>query len=288
MTENSLQGKVCLVTGSTSGIGKVTARELANRGATVVLVSRSRAKGEATQAEIKQTTSNQHVELLVADLSALEDVCRLPAEFQQTHPHLHVLVNNAGGAYPTRTLTSEGVEATLAVNYLAPFLLTELLLDTLKASAPARIVNVSSAQHANASIEFDNLQGEKKYANLSNYGQAKLALLLWTYELARRLEGTGVTVNALHPGIVATDFVMGMNGPAAWAMRLLKPLLLTSEQGAQTTLYLATSPQVEGVTGKYFVKSHEKQSSSRSYDQTVGSRLWEVTEQLVARSTLPR
>ncbi len=284
MTENRLEGKICLVTGSTSGIGKVTARELASRGATVVLVSRSRAKGEATQAEIKQATGNQQVELLVADLSVLEDVRRLAAEFQQTHDHLHLLVNNAGGAYPRRTLTPDGFEATLAVNYLAPFLLTELLLDTLKASAPARIVNVSSAQHATASIVFDNLQGEKKYANLGSYGQAKLAVLLWTYELARRLEGTGVTVNALHPGITATNFPAGMAGPAAWAMKLGKPFLLTVEQGAQTTLYLATSPQVEGVTGKYFVKSQEKSSSSRSYDQAVGSRLWEVSEQLVART----
>src|ERR1700680_1799738 len=229
MTEFGLQGKVCLVTGSTSGIGKVTARELANRGASVVLVSRSRAKGEATRADIKQATGNQDVELLVADLSLLEDVRRLAVEFQHTHDHLHLLVNNAGGAYPTRTLTSEGFEATLAVNYLAPFLLSELLLDTLKASAPARIINVSSAQHANASIEFDNLQGEKRYANLRNYNQAKLALLLWSYELARRLEGTGVTVNALHPGVTATNFVSGMNGPAAWVMKLGKPLLLTSE-----------------------------------------------------------
>ena len=225
MTENQLQGKICLVTGSTSGIGKVTARELANRGATVVLVSRSHAKGEATLAEIKQATGNQQVELLVADLSEMEDVRRLAAEFQQTHNHLHLLVNNAGCAYPTRTLTSNGFEATLAVNYLAPFLLTELLLDTLKASAPARIVNVSSAQHANASIEFDNLQGEKKYANLRNYNQVKLALLLWTYELARRLEGTGITVNALHPGVTASNFPSGMIGPAAWAMRILLSLI---------------------------------------------------------------
>ncbi|HCF87120.1 MAG TPA: short-chain dehydrogenase [Ktedonobacter sp.] len=284
MTENHLEGKICFVTGSTSGIGKVTARELADRGATVVLVSRNRAKGEAIQAEIKQATGNQHVDLLVADLSLLEDVRRLATEFQQTYPHLHLLVNNAGCAYPRRTLTSEGLEATLAVNYLAPFLLTELLLDTLKASAPARIVNVSSAQHTNASIEFDNLQSEKKYANLRSYNQAKLALLLWTYELARRLEGTGVTVNALHPGITATNFPSGMTGAAAWVMRLSKPFLLTPEKGAQTTLYLATSPEVEGVTGKYFVKSQETKSSNGSYDQTVGSRLWEVTEQLVARS----
>jgi NAD(P)-dependent dehydrogenase (short-subunit alcohol dehydrogenase family) len=284
MTENHLEGKICLVTGSTSGIGKVTARELAKQGATVVLVSRTRAKGEATQTEITQATGNPHVELLVADLSLLADVRRLASEFQHTYSHLHLLVNNAGCAYPTRTLTSEGLEATLVVNYLAPFLLTELLLDTLKASAPARIVNVSSAQHANAHIDFDNLQGEKKYGNLSTYNQAKLAVLLWTYELARRLKGTGVTVNALHPGITATNFPSGMTGVLAWGMKLSKPFLLTPEKGAQTTLYLATSPEVEGVTGKYFVKSHETTSSNDSYDQTVGARLWEVTEQLVARS----
>lgn len=283
MAEKSMQGKICLVTGSTSGIGKVTARELANKGASVVLVSRSREKGEATQAEIKQATGNQDVELLVADLSLLEDVRRLATEFQQTHDHLHLLVNNAGCAYPTRTLTSDGLEATLAVNYLAPFLLTELLLDTLKASAPARIINISSAQHVNASIEFDNLQGEKKYTNLGSYNQAKLAVLLWTYELARQLEGTGVTVNALHPGIVASNFVAGMVGVPAVVMKLGKPFLLTVEQGAQTTLYLATSSDVDGVSGKYFVKSQEKKSSAGSYDQAVGSRLWEVTEQLVAR-----
>jgi NAD(P)-dependent dehydrogenase (short-subunit alcohol dehydrogenase family) len=284
MTENRLEGKICLVTGSTSGIGKVTARELAKQGATVVLVSRARAKGEATQAEITQATGNPHVELLVADLSLLADVRRLASEFQHTSPHLHLLVNNAGCAYPTRTLTSEGLEATLVVNYLAPFLLTELLLDRLKASAPARIVNVSSAQHANAHIDFDNLQGEKKYGNLSTYNQAKLAVLLWTYELARRLKGTGVTVNALHPGITATNFPSGMTGVLAWGMKLSKPLLLTPEKGAQTTLYLATSPEVEGVSGKYFVKSHETTSSNDSYDQTVGARLWEVAEQLVAGS----
>jgi NAD(P)-dependent dehydrogenase (short-subunit alcohol dehydrogenase family) len=284
MTENQLEGKICLVTGSTSGIGKVTARELATRGATVVLVSRTRAKGAATQTEITQATGNPHVELLVADLSLLADVRRLATEFQHTYSHLHLLVNNAGCAYPTRTLTSEGLEATLVVNYLAPFLLTELLLDMLKASAPARIVNVSSAQHANARIDFDNLQGEKKYGNLSSYNQAKLALLLWTYELARRLEGTGVTVNALHPGITATNFPSGMTGVLAWGMKLAAPFLLTPEKGAQTTLYLATSPEVEGVTGKYFVKSHETTSSNDSYDQAVGARLWEVTERLVARS----
>src|ERR1700694_1284196 len=282
MTEIHLQGKICLVTGSTSGIGKVTARELANRGATVVLVSRSRAKGEATQAEIKQATGNQQVELLVADLSLLEDVRRLAAEFQQTHPHLHLLVNNAGCAYPTRTLTSEGVEMTLAVNYLAPFLLTNLLLDTLKASAPARIVNVSSNSHEAGYIKLDNLQSKNPYRSMKVYGQAKLAVVLFTYELARRLEGTGVTVNCLHPGFVATHFGQRDVGPA---FRLLVKVIgsfgASPQKGAKTSIYLASSPEVEGVTGNYFVKSTPKRSAAISYDEMLQRHLWEQSAKLV-------
>lgn len=284
MTEMSLQGKICLVTGSTSGIGKVTARELANKGATVVLVSRNRAKGEATQAEIKQTTGNENVDLLVADLSFLQEVRRLVAEFQQKYSHLHILINNAGGAYGSREVTSEGLEATFVVNYLAPFLLTELLVETLKASAPARIINVSSMAHSR-DIAFDNLQGEKHYATMSNYGQAKLALILFTYELARRLEGTGVTVNTLHPGLVASNFNGGTKGIFHFLAGIAYFFAgISVEKGAQTTLYLATSPQVEGVTGKYFVNKQEKKTARRSYDQALGQRLWQVSEQLVAHS----
>ncbi len=284
MTEMSLQGKICLVTGSTSGIGKVTARELANKGATVVLVSRNRAKGEATQAEIKQTTGNENVDLLVADLSLLQEVRCLAVEFQQKYSHLHILVNNAGGVYSPRKVTSEGLEATLALNYLAPFLLTELLVDTLKASAPARIINVSSMAHSR-NIAFDNLQGEKSYAAMRNYGQAKLALILFTYELARRLEGTGVTVNALHPGLVASNFNSGTKGMTHFIGEVVYFFAgISVKQGAQTTLYLATSPQVEGVTGKYFANNQEKKSARSSYDQALGQRLWKVSEQLVARS----
>jgi NAD(P)-dependent dehydrogenase (short-subunit alcohol dehydrogenase family) len=287
MSEMSLQGKICLVTGSTSGIGKVTARELANKGATVVLVSRSRAKGEATLAEIKQSTGNENVDLLVADLSLLQEVRRLAAEFQQKYHHLHILVNNAGGVYSSRTVTSEGLEATVVVNYLAPFLLTELLLETLKASAPARIINVSSMAHSR-NIAFDNLQGEKRYAAMSNYGQAKLALILFTYELARRLEGTGVTVNALHPGLVASNFNSGTKGITHFLVGVFYSIAgISVEKGAQTTLYLATSPQVEGVTGKYFANNQEKKTAKRSYDQALGQHLWQVSEQLVAHSTAP-
>jgi len=288
MSEINMQGKICLVTGSTSGMGKVTAKELAKMGATVVLVGRNREKGEATQAEIKRETGNENVDLLIADLSLLQDVRHLAAEFQQKYHHLHVLVNNAGAIYSSREVISEGLEATFAVNYLAPFLLTELLVETLKASAPARIVNVSSEVHRIGNIAFDNLQGEKRYATMSNYAQAKLAVILSTYELARRLEGTGVTVNVMSPGQMSGDnFNMGATGLIAFVTMLTKPFVMAVEVGAQTETYLATSPQVEGVTGKCFAKSQEKTSSKRSYDQALGQRLWQVSEQLVARSMIP-
>ena len=287
MSDISMRGKVCLVTGSTSGMGKVTARELANKGATVVLVCRNREKGEATQAEIRRETGNENVDLLVADLSLLQDVRHLADEFQQKYHQVHVLVNNAGAIYSTREVTSEGLEATFVVNYLAPFLLTELLVETLKASAPARIINVSSEVHRIGTIAFDNLQGEKSYAAMSNYAQAKLAVIFSTYELARRLEGTGVTVNVMSPGQMSSDnFNASLTGLLAVVTKLTQPFVMTVEKGAQTEIYLATSPQVEGVTGKCFVKSQEKKSSKRSYDQAVGQRLWQVSEQLAAPSML--
>ena len=285
MSEISMRGKICLVTGGTSGMGKVTARELAKSGATVVLVARNREKGEATQAAIRQETGNENVDLLIADLSLLQEVRRLVAEFQQKYRHLHVLVNNAGAIYSSREVTSEGFEATFVVNYLAPFLLTELLVETLKASAPARIVDVSSEVHRIGSIAFDNLQGEKHYATMSNYAQAKLAVILSTYELARRLEGTGVTVNVMSPGQMSSDnFNAGASGLVALVTKLTKPFVMTVEKGAQTEIYLATSLQVEGVTGKCFANSQEKKSSRSSYNQALGQRLWQDSEQLVARS----
>ncbi|HLZ58217.1 MAG TPA: SDR family oxidoreductase [Ktedonosporobacter sp.] len=287
MIQSSLQGKICLVTGSTSGIGKVTARELANRGATVVLVARNRSKGEAAQAEIKQITGNENVDLLVANLSLLQEVRRLAEEFQQKYSQLHILVNNAGGVYSSRTITSEGLEATLVFNYLAPFLLTELLINTLKASAPARVINVSTMIHS-SNIAFDNLQGEKSYTALGNYGQAKLALIIFTYELARRLEGSGVTVNVLHPGLVRSNFNRGTKGVVHFISELAYFFAgISVEQGAQTALYLATSPQVEGVTGKYFAKNRESKSTPISYDQTLAQHLWQVSEQLSARTMQP-
>lgn len=296
MTEIDMQGKVCLVTGSSSGIGKVTARELARMGATVVMVCRNRAKGEAVQAEIKEVSGNAQVDLIIGDLSSLADVSRVASEFKQKYSQLHVLINNAGGVNAERKVTTDGLEYTFATNYLAPFLLTELLLDVLKASTPARIVNVSSYGHTAGAIDFADLQGERRYSPMKAYTQSKLAQIYYTYELADQLEGTGVTVNALHPGLVASNFNDGMTGFMNFLMRVFYFFAgIDVEKGAQTTLYLATSPEVEGVSGKYFSNSKETASSKRSYDEAVRKRLWQASEELIrpydqpsANEVLPR
>lgn len=280
MTENSLQGKICLVTGSNSGIGKVTARELARMGATVVMVCRNRAKGEAARQEIQAATGSDKVDLLVADLSSMAEVRRVADDFKQKYTQLHILIHNAGGANNVRKTTTDGYEATFAANYLAPFLLTNLLLDVLKASAPARIVNVSSAAHVRGKIDFADLQGAQSYSVWKAYGQAKLALLLFTYELASQLQGSGVTVNALHPGVIASNFDQGLSSFLRWGWKLITPLLASVEQGAQTTLFLATAPEVEGVSGKYFSNRKETKSSGRSYDESTRLRLWQISEEL--------
>jgi len=288
--ERNMQGKVCLVTGSSSGIGFVTARELARMGATVVMVCRNRAKGEAAQAEIKEASGNAQVDLIVADLSELSQVRRVANEFKQRYTQLHVLVNNAGGANSEHKVTADGLEFTFATNYLAPFLLTQLLLDVLKASAPARIVNVSSFAHTQGKIDFADLQGTQRYSAVKAYGQSKLAQVYFTYELASQLEGTGVTVNALHPGMVTSSFNRGTKG----FVHLLGEVVyffagINVEKGAQTTLYVATSPEVEGMSGKYFSQSKqgkETPSSPLSYDVAIRRRLWEVSQELIRQSEL--
>jgi NAD(P)-dependent dehydrogenase (short-subunit alcohol dehydrogenase family) len=285
MAKGNMQGKVCLVTGCSAGIGKVTARELATMGATVVMVCRNRAKGEAAQAEIKEASGNDQVALIVADLSELSQVRRVANEFKKSYTQLHVLINNAGGIHSEHKVTSDGLEYTFATNYLAPFLLTHLLLDVLKASAPARIVNVSSAGHTQGKIDFADLQGSQRYSFTKAYGQSKLAQIYFTYELASQLEGTGVTVNALHPGMVASNFNDGMKGMAHVIGGVIYFLAgITVEKGAQTTLYLAASPDVEGVSGKYFSDCKEVSSSRLSYDVTVRQRLWNVSEELIRQS----
>ncbi len=276
-----MDGKVVLITGATNGIGKVTALELARLGARVVIVGRDAAKTEATAGELRPASGNAQVDFLVADLSSQAQVRRLAEEFQHKYPRLDVLVNNAGMYFAQRQETVDGIERTFALNHLAYFLLTNLLLDTLKASAPARIVNVSSAAHNGVSLNFDDLQNrEYGMAGYRAYGQSKLANLLFTYELARRLQGTRVTANALHPGAVGTGFGKNNRGLVKLAMGLISRFELTPEQGAQTEIYLASSPEVESASGQYFVRCKPARSSPASYDEPAQRRLWEISAQM--------
>ena len=276
-----MRGKVCVVTGATSGIGQVTAAALAAQGAHVIVVGRNRAKAQQVVGEIRRQSGNEAVWYLLADFSDLQQVRELAAAFSAQYSQLDVLVNNAGTYFNTRHPAPGGVEMTFHVNHLAHFLLTNLLLDTLTASAPARIVNVTSRAHEYDNMDFDDLGFERSYFGMKAYARSKLANLLFTYELARRLAGSGVTVNAVHPGGVATDIWrtnFPVLGPAIkWVMSLFA---LTPEEGADTLIYLASSPDVEGVTGKYFVEREVIASSPLSYDEQVAARLWEVSEQL--------
>jgi len=278
-----MQGKTCMVTGANSGIGKATALGLAQMGANVVMVARDRARGEAAQNEVKAKSGNGSVELLVADLSSQQSIRQLVENFKQHYKQLHVLINNAGVFMLTRRETVDGLEMAFAVNYLAPFLLTNLLLDVLKATVPTRIVNVSSEAHENGYIKMDDLQAKKNYRSFRAYGQSKLALVMFTYELARRLQGTGVTANCLHPGFVATN--IGQSGVWPVARPLAKFVLsflgVSPVEGAGISIYLATSPDVEGVTSKYFVKSIPRQSVPISYDESLQRQLWEESAKLV-------
>jgi retinol dehydrogenase-14 len=275
--------KVCLITGATSGIGKATAMELASMGASVVMVGRDRGRGEAALDEIKEKSANPSVDLMLADLSSQEEIRRLTDEFKEAYPRLDVLINNAGLFRGERITTADGLETTFAVNHLAYFLLTKLLLDVLKASAPSRIVNVSSGEQRNGTIDFDDLQGEKGYKGPKAYSQSKLATVLFTYELARRLEGTGVTANCLHPGgriPVRTNFGSGVTGVLGFMVRALRPFMINPQKGAETSIYLASSPEVEGLSGRYFVNKAEARSSDVSYDKRLARRLWEVSADL--------
>ena len=273
----NMQGKVCIVTGANSGIGRITALELARQGAEVVMVCRDRARGEAAMAEIKQATGNDRLELMLCDLSSQADIHRFADEFKATHPRLDVLVNNAGVYMRKRATTVDGLETTFAVNHLGYFLLTNLLLDLLKRSAPSRIVNVASGAHASGHINFDNLQGEQQYSGVRAYCHSKLANILFTRELARRLKGTGVTVNSLHPGAVATGIFRALPKPLE---ALIKLVTMSPEKGAQTSVYLASSPAVETITGKYFVRCAEASPSAEAQDDEVAQRLWAESARL--------
>jgi len=268
-----------MVTGANSGIGKVTALELARMGATVIMVCRNRERSLPVAETIRQATGNPAVELMIADMASQQSIRDLARDFRQKYDRLHVLVNNAGLIIVNREVTVDGLEATFAVNHLGYFLLTNLLLDVLKASAPARVVSVSSGAHAMSTIAFDDLMGERKYSMWRAYGQSKLANVLFTAELARRLEGTGVTANCLHPGFVGSNFATGSR-LGKTVMKLIRPFALTPEKGAETSIYLATSPEVQETTGRYFHKKRPVKSSQESTDPAVAGRLWQVSAEL--------
>lgn len=274
-----MNGKICMVTGATSGIGKHTAQELARLGATVVIIGRNPAKCDQTVSELRNTSGNPQVHCLLADLSSQAAIRRLAAEFKERYPHLDVLVNNAGAAFLRRGLSVDGIEKTFALNHLSYFLLTNLLLDTLITSAPARIVNVSSGSHFGKRLDFDNLQLKRGYVPLEAYGRSKLANILFTYELDRRLVGREVTANAVNPGLVMTHIWRNV-GPVIGPILnwLVSKNAQTPEEGAQGLIYLASAPEVEGQSGKYFRKTVETKSDPISYDPQIAKQLWEVSE----------
>jgi NAD(P)-dependent dehydrogenase (short-subunit alcohol dehydrogenase family) len=273
-----MKDKVCLITGANRGIGYEVARGLARRGATVVLVARDAAKGEAARKMIAEETGNPNVEVLLCDLSLQSDVRRAAEDFRERHDALHVLVNCAGIFLRKRDVTSEGVERVWATNYLSHFLLTSLLLDTMKASAPARIINVAT-KTMGLKIDLDDPQLEKGYSFMAAMGRTKLALILFTMELAKRLEGTGVTVNAMHPGVVKTELLNDLPGPMTFLFGLFAR---SAEKGASTAVYLATSPDVEGVSGKLFADEKEVAIGGQALQAGLKERLWKESQASVA------
>ena len=274
---HAMHGRICLITGATSGIGKETALGLARQGAHVSIVGRDADRTRATADWIRREARTNQVAFLLADLSSQADVRSLAREFAGGNSRLDVLVNNAGAIFARREMTVDGFERTWALNHLAYFLLTQELIELLKTSGAARIVNVASTMHTGGVIDFGDLQGEKSYSGIRAYSQSKLANVLFTYALARRLRGTSVTANCLHPGGVATGFGQNRPGALKLLLRLARPFLLTAERGAATSLYLASSPNVEGVSGKYFAKCKPARSSAASYDEALQERLWALS-----------
>ena len=277
----AMHGKTVLVTGGTGGIGLATATGLAGLGARVGIVGRSAERGAAAADAVRRTVPAAQVDVFVADLSAQAEVRRLATEVRDAYPRLAVLVNNVGGYWAHRHVTVDGLEHTFALNHLAPFLLTHELRDLLVASAPARVVTVSSGAQAMGRIDLADLQATRSYNGQRAYNQSKLANVLFTYELARRLEGTGVTANVLHPGVVRTSFGLEDSGRWMRAMvPLARPFMKTPEQGASTPVFLASSPEVAGVTGAYFANRKPKRSARASYDRPLARRLWQVSAEL--------
>jgi NAD(P)-dependent dehydrogenase (short-subunit alcohol dehydrogenase family) len=282
LQQNDMQGKVCMVTGATAGIGQAAAMLLAQHGATVVGVGRNPAKNEFSTTMIKDQTGNPSVEYLLADLSSQEEISTLAQQFQNKYDRLDVLVNNAGATFGERLESVDGIEMTFALNHLGYFLLTKLLSNILEASAPSRVINVSSSLHKLGKINFDDIPFKSGYARSKAYQRSKLANIAFTYELARLFSNQKVTVNAMNPGLVATNVGQTAGGISAKAKGLVDKIAgLTPEEGAQTIIYLATSPEVNGVTGRYFVKEKSVPSSKISYDLEFCRKLWAVSESLI-------
>ena len=283
----AMDGRVVVITGATSGIGTEAARALAGMGARVVIVARDPVRGEATRADISESTGNRDVHAALCDLASQRDIRRLAGELYETVPRIDVLINNAGLTMAERRLTEDGVETTFAVNHLAPFLLTNLVIDRLRSSAPSRVVTVASDAHRGAALDFDDLSAERGYSGWSAYCRSKLANILFTFELARRLDGSGVTATCLHPGVVATG--LGRGGPLVIRVfqSVARPFLLRPERGAQTIVYLASSAEVGDASGGYYEKCRRVEPSAAARDRRAAERLWRVSEQLTGLA-LPR
>jgi retinol dehydrogenase-14 len=283
-----MTGKNVLVTGGTGGIGRAAAIALASKGARIGITGRDRPRAEQAAVAIARDSGNPSVDVFVADMSSQAEVRRLANEVLSAYPRLDVLLNNVGGFWAHRHMTADGLEHTFALNHLAPFLLTNLLLERLIASAPARVVTVSSGAHSMGKIDFDDLMGEGTYSGQGAYNQSKLANVMFTYELARRLEGSGVTATALHPGMTSTGF--GAKDTArGWGplIAVMRPFMRTPQKGAETSVYLAGAPEAQGLTGQYFVDRKPKQSSDISYDARAAARLWQVSTDLVGLASEP-
>ena len=284
----SMTGKTVLITGGTGGIGRATAIGLASLGARVGITGRDRVRAEAAAASIAKESGNPAIDVFVADMSSQAEVRRLAADVLGTYPKLDVLVNNVGGFWSHRHVTADGLEHTFALNHLAPFLLTSLLLDRLKMSAPARIVTVASAAQGMGTIDFGDLMGERNYSGQSAYNQSKLANVMFTYELARRLEGSGVTATVVHPGMTNTAF--SSEDPSrlfAPLVAVMRPFMRKPAKGAETPIFLASSPEAAGITGKYFADLAPKESNKSSYDRATTGHLWDVSASLVGLEAQP-
>jgi len=275
-----MQGKTVVITGATSGIGEVAADRLAQKGARIVFVARDRARGEETRKHLRAIAGHTDHVVHYADLTRLSEMKRVAKEIADSEPQIDVLVNNAGALFNSRVVTEDGLEKTFALNHMSYFVVTNLLLDRLKSTPGARIVSTASDAHKGAKLNFDDLQSEKHFSGYANYGRSKLMNILFTRELARRLAGSGVTANCLHPGFVATRFGDQSGGVMSFAVKAAKNFALTPEQGAETIIYLASSDDVENVSGGYFYKSKPATPSKEAQNDSDAKRLWEVSAKI--------